>query len=225
MLRSQVAIQESHCAVPDGVSMSGEIAAARSHPAVIVSAVVAAVAVTACALVAIAWMLGWIPSKATVTTPASVASPGQQVAGTVHDIHLLPGETLVTPPVPPKAATPKASAEATKPTTPQYAKIPEPAPRKQAPSKPSYAQAMPSRAAPAPPGFPRAEPPITSLRSSRSLCINCGTVTSIAGYSGDEWDVRVRFEDGSAEKLRYRTRPPLRIGQRVRLEEGRLVPE
>ena len=38
----------------NGVSMSGEMAAARSHPAVIVSMVVAALAVTACALVAIA---------------------------------------------------------------------------------------------------------------------------------------------------------------------------
>jgi hypothetical protein len=162
-----------------------------------------------------------------VATPASVASPGQQVAGTVHDIHLLPGETLVTSPEPPKAATPKASAEAARPATPQYAKTPEPTPRKQAPSKPSYAQAMPSRAAPSPPS-PRPEPPVTSFeRSSRSLCINCGTVASITGYSGsgDQWDVRVRFEDGSAETLRYRVRPPLRIGQRVRLEEGRLVLE
>jgi hypothetical protein len=219
-------IQESHSAVPNGVSMSGEIAAARSHPVVIVSVVVAALAVTACALVAIAWMLGWVPSRAAVTTPASVASPGQQVAGTVHDIHLLPGETLVTSPPPPKAATPKAGPEAAAPATPQYAKIPEPAPRKPAASTPSYAQAMPSRAAPSPPGYPRAEAPITSFeRSSRSLCINCGTVASITGYSGDQWDVRVRFEDGSAETLRYRTRPPLRIGQRVRLEEGRLVLE
>lgn len=219
-------IQESHSAVPDGVSMSGEMAAARSHPAVIVSMVVAAVAVTVCALVAIAWMLGWVPSKATVTTPASVASPGQQVAGTVHDIHLLPGETLVTSPEPPKAATPKASAEAAKPATPQFAKVPEPAPKKQAPSRPAYAQSMPSRAAPSSPANPRAEPPITSFeRSSRSLCINCGTVASITFYSGSEWDVRVRFEDGSAETVRYRVRPPFRVGQRVRLEEGRLVAE
>ena len=219
MLRTQADIQESPSVVPNGVSMSGEMAAARSHPAVVVSVVVAALAVTACALVAIAWMLGWIPSKATMTTPASFASPGQQVTGTVHDLHLLPGETLVTAPEPPKSATPKASPEGAKPTPPQYSKTPESTARKPVPARPAYAQTIPSRAAPAPPALTSFE------RSSRSICINCGTVASITGYSGDEWEVRVRFEDGSAETLRYRSRPPLRIGQRVRLEEGRLILE
>ena len=74
-------IQESHSAVPNGVSMSGEIAAARSHPAVIVSVVIAAVAVTACALVAIAWMLGRVPSKATVTMSQAIATAEQQAGG------------------------------------------------------------------------------------------------------------------------------------------------
>jgi len=37
--------------------------------------------------------------------------------------------------------------------------------------------------------------------------------------------VRVRFEDGSTETLRYAERPRLRIGERVHLEDGRLIPE
>jgi hypothetical protein len=37
--------------------------------------------------------------------------------------------------------------------------------------------------------------------------------------------VRVRFEDGSSQTLRYPERPPLRVGERVHLEDGRLLPD
>jgi len=206
--------------------MDGEAAAARAHPAVIASVVVAAVAVAACALVAIAWMLGWVPSRASVPTPAGIASPGQQVAGTVHDVDLLPGETLVAPPEAPKPAAPqyaKPLAEPLKTTPPPYGRMPDSAAKKlPAPTKPSYAQTLPSRAVPQ----EAARPPLTSYeRATRGICINCGAVAAITSHSDDEWDVRVRFEDGSSETIRYRTRPPLRIGQRVHLEEGRLIPE
>src|SRR5438309_11040464 len=110
----------------DGTGMDGEIAAARAHPAVIASAVVAGLAVTVCALVAIAWMLGWIPSRVSVPTPAAIATPGQQVAGTALDVDLLPGETLVTPP------------EAPKPVTPQYGRAPP------EPAKPMLESATPA---------------------------------------------------------------------------------
>ena len=80
----------------------------RSHPAVIASIVLASVAVTACAAVAIAYMMGWV-GHAAPPTPASMAAPGQQVAGTAPDMGLLPGETLVTLPEPPKSAIPPAA--------------------------------------------------------------------------------------------------------------------
>lgn len=219
--------------------MSDELAAARSHPAVVVSIVVAALAVTALALATIAYLLGWIPTKASAPTPAGMASPGQQVTGTLPDVVLLPGETLVTPPdgkAPAAAATPAA------PTTPQYAKIPESAPRKPDPAPPpyappasrsgtpapSYAPPTPPRAAPVAPSATasaRKEPPLTSYeRSTRSICINCGTIASIRSVA-DDWEVRVRFEDGSSETIRYAERPRMRIGDRVLLEEGRLVPD
>ena len=67
--------------------------------------------------------------------------------------------------------------------------------------------------------------PTSYERSARGLCVNCGTVTSITALEAGEWDVHVRFEDGSTETLRYRTRPGLRIGQRVLFEEGRLIPD
>lgn len=215
--------------------MSDELAAARSHPAVVVSIVVAALAVTALAVATIAYLLGWIPAKASAPTPAGMASPGQQVTGTLPDVVLLPGETLVTPPEgksSPQPATPA-------PTTPQYAKSLEPAPRKLDPAPspyalppsrsgtpaPSYAPPPPTRAAPAAPSAVRKEPPLTSYeRSTRSICINCGTIASIRSVA-DDWEVRVRFEDGSSETIRYPERPRMRIGDRVLLEEGRLVPD
>ena len=37
------------------------------------------------------------------------------------------------------------------------------------------------------------------------------------------WNVRVRFEDGTTQTLRYETAPNLRNGDRVRVENGKLV--
>jgi hypothetical protein len=230
--------------------MNSEIAAARSHPAVVIAMVVAAVAVTACALVAMAYMLGWVPVRTTAPSPVSMAIPGQQVAGTVDGVALLPGETLVTPADAPQPATPAYAGmskapvpspapaampgAASAPVTPQYSKAelaarkptampaaPPPAP---SPSS-SYAQGLPSRAAPSKPSYTRPEPPVTAYeRSTRSLCINCGSIASI-GSNGDDWEVRVRFEDGTTESIRYPDRPRLSVGQRVTLEDGRLIPE
>jgi hypothetical protein len=52
--------------------------------------------------------------------------------------------------------------------------------------------------------------------------VNCGRVTATTSYS-DSWEVRVRFEDGNTRTFRYRDPPNLRTGQRVRLEDGRLL--
>jgi hypothetical protein len=38
-----------------------------------------------------------------------------------------------------------------------------------------------------------------------------------------DWEVRVRFDDGSRQTLRFRDRPPVEIGEDVRLEDGVLV--
>lgn len=186
----------------------------------VISVITAAVAVTLCALVAIAYMLGWLPARTPVTTPASMASPGQQSAGSADGIALLPGETLVTP-----EATPAPGPTAPGPSTPNYARpapSAAPVPRNPAPAPSPVprdpnpeATARPSAPAPKTPAYARAAP-------QRDICVNCGTVTATTAYS-DTWEVRVRFEDGSTQTHRYRTPPDFRIGQRVRLEEGRLV--
>jgi hypothetical protein len=197
--------------------VSSQIVPAKYHHIMVISVITAAAAVTLCALVAIAYMLGWLPARADVATPVGMASPGQQVAGTAPGVALLPGETVVTPETPPPAA-PASPA----PSTPNYARtapsvapgprdpMPEPAMRPEPTRRPS---------APAPktPAYAHAAP-------QQNVCVNCGTVTAVTGYS-DSWEVRVRFEDGATQTFRYRTPPDLRTGQRVRLEDDRLVRE
>ncbi len=170
-----------------------------SRRAIVVSVVVASVAVTASALVGIGVMLGWVGDK-----PASPATP----AAAVSDALLSPGETLVAPAAAPSA--PRA------PLMPNYT---PPKPPMPAPAVPDAATPPPREpkkvvAAPAPPQYRR--PPAPDER-----CRNCGTVAAIATYP-DAWEVRVRFEDGSERTIAYPTAPRLRLGDRVRFEEGRL---
>ncbi len=232
--------------------MKEELATARKHPAALASTVIAGVAVTVLALVTIAYLLGWVPTRATLpSAPGSIASPGQQLPGSVQQggVDLLPGETLIAPADSPQLPAAQAQApkavlppSAAQPTTPRYAKpapfdTAKPAAPRKAPSpiypqpaapasSADYAQVLPSRAAPSKPNYGRGDlPPATSFeRSTRTLCVNCGTVASIGSVGGD-WEVRVRFEDGSTETLRYPDRPRLRIGERVHLEDGRLISE
>jgi hypothetical protein len=49
-------------------------------------------------------------------------------------------------------------------------------------------------------------------------------VTAIATFP-DLWEVRVRLEDGASFNVRYPNAPGLRVGDRVRLADGRLVRE
>lgn len=195
--------------------MSSEIVPAKYHHIMVVSVITAAVAVTLCALVAIAYMLGWLPVRANITTPVSMALPGQQAAGTAPGVALLPGETVVTPEAPPPAA-PASLA----PSTPNYSRTspsaaPVPRDPKPEPTTRPEPTPRPSATAPKTPAYARAAP-------QHNVCVNCGTVAAITAYS-DSWEVRVRFEDGATRTLRYRTPPNVRIGQRVRLEDGRLV--
>lgn len=216
--------------------MTGEFAAVRAHPAVIVSVVAAAITVTACALVAIAYMLGWVPAKGTAAK--GVAAPEKQVAGTAPGVVLLPGEILVAEPDTPKPVTPSyaTSAPARPDVEPPTAAAKRPVapptvvppPSRAQPTTPSFAKTLPSRAAPSAPKYlPEESPPESPRsyeRSIRGVCLNCGIVTSIGPF-GDDWEVRVRFEDGSSQAIRYPDRPRLRVGERVHLEDGRLLPD
>ena len=224
--------------------MNSQIDSARSHPAVAIALGVGGILFAAGALLVIAYVLDWLPSKPQLpNAPTSMANPGQQVAGSAPDVALLPGETLVAPAdTPPtrEAAKPVAPPAAQRPP-PQYAKPDSPPPTlvpRQAttpiyaqpapPPSPSttYAQALPSRGAPGKPNYTSDEVARNTLyeRSTRNVCVNCGAILSIAP-AGPGWEVRVRFDDGSGETLRYPERPSLRIGDRVHLEDGRLLPD
>jgi hypothetical protein len=167
--------------------------------------VLASVAVAGFAAVAIAYMLGWVGARGSLpTSPASIATPGQQVAGTAPDMGLLPGESLVTMPEPPKSAiAPPAPAQ-----LPDASRPVPPPPKAKAQPRSETTHA-------------RIAPPPADLAE---VCVNCGLVYSIEAQ-GDFWDVVVHYGDGSSQTLRYPERPRLRAGQRVYLEDGRLVPE
>ena len=78
--------------------MKEELASARKHPAALASIVIAGVAMTALAVVTVAYLLGWVPMRGSLpVAPGGMAVPGQQVTGTVEQggLDLLPGETLV----------------------------------------------------------------------------------------------------------------------------------
>ena len=93
-----------------------------------------------------------------------------------------------------------------------------------APAGPVAAPKPPPRAAPRPaPQYSRDEMRRdTYAGSSRSVCVNCGVITSI-DEGAAQWEVRVRFDDGSRETLRFYERPRLRVGDAVHLEDGRLI--
>lgn len=210
-----------------------EVAKARGHPAVIASMVVAGVAVTAFALVGIAYLLGLVPKNGaaagvTATTPTTSARQG---GGTID---LLPGETLVLSPEPPRSAIPQynkpapvpAPATTTSKGTVLSVDVPRPSPP---PPPPQVAVAPPAPPAarmdgpfppeprPSTPSYARPAPP------PRETCANCGTIAGVYADGYGRWEIRVRFDDGSTETMYTRRRPSLASGQRVRLEEGRLV--
>jgi hypothetical protein len=60
--------------------------------------------------------------------------------------------------------------------------------------------------------------------ATRAAAPETGRVSGIA-YRGQMYEVRVRFEDGSAQTFRYRNRPFFEPGDRVRLDGSMLTPD
>jgi outer membrane biosynthesis protein TonB len=220
----------------------------RSQTMLLVGIMFGAIVLLGCAGVAVAYFLGFVGKDENVgSTPASMPMPGQQIAGTAADTGLLPGETLVTTPPPPKSAIPPPPKPAiVPPPPPKPAIAPQPKPTvaaAPAPAKPvalaplpkTYAPPPPPRIAAAPPAETRVAqappaPPHTETTTARIVapprphdyCENCAVVTAINPH-GESWDVVVRFEDGSSQTLRYPEEPRFRVKDHVHLEDGRLV--
>lgn len=192
------------------------------------------------------------PSGGPAARPASMSpdvalAPGETLVVPADPATARTGPLMPTysEPTPPKPAPPPSAETAPAPAPPPVRKPatpPQPPARSAAPldlQSPHYSPADTPRPAqpyrppsredargsfgPRPPEYARARPggePRERRRDS-VLCENCGSVAAITTYS-DAWEVRVRFEDGSTRTFRYRSRPPLRLGDPVRLEDGRL---
>ncbi len=228
--------------------MNAELQALRHNRPVVVAAIVAAIAVAVFAVVGTAHLLGWIPREgpaAAAPAPAPAVAPVARAPA----IDLLPGESLVAETAPagepstparpdpmfPRYGAPAAplpappASDATRPTgvprNPYLASGPRPAP-------------VPPAARPEPVPPPREElsraeiRPRDRLASEESqardeprrrnnLCNNCAVVTAVSQYVG-EWEVHLRFSDGSRRKILYTTPPPVSRGDRIVIENGRL---
>lgn len=160
------------------------------------------------AVAGIAVIQGWLPASLEGDTPASIASPGLRIAGTVPPESLSPGETVITESAEPEATPPPGAA----PPAPAQESARKPAPR-----TPAYA----SKPA------PRRERAAENKPPARGLCANCGTIASATYHEnerhpGGAWEVRVQFDDGSRKSMRFPTDPGLRAGDRVFFANGRL---
>lgn len=206
--------------------MSPELEAAKSSRVVIVSVVVAAVAVTLLCLVGIAAILGLVGPRSQDPPAVAAVKLAQKSARTPPPVALVPGETLVAPAEAPatpaapaaeakpaEAKSPDAKLSESKPARPAQPRKPRnEAQRAPRPSNPNYARAEPHPGDPSDP-WPR-----------KLVCRTCGTVTAIATFP-DLWEVRVRLDDGASFSVRYPNPPGLRVGDKVRLTDGRLARE
>lgn len=220
----------------------------RNNSAVVAAVLLACAAVAACAIVAIAYMLGWVGQREDPAVAAVSSSVTARVDAAAAAHGLGPGETLVEPvtpapaapmfpkygtPTPPPPAPPESAA--TRPTgvpkSPYLPAAPRPAPPPPVASAPVVAPVESPR--------PREEPrpheeryaeevrpsPREETRERRGrFCANCAVVTAVSQYV-DEWEVHLRFSDGSRRRIHYDRPPPVARGDRVFFENGRLYLE
>ena len=201
--------------------MSPEFEALRQDKRAFASAIAAAVGFALFCLVGGAVLMGWIGPG---VRPAKVLPPQAAARTQANEMGLSPGETVVSAaevPVPPPA------------------KAEPPAPKAAVPKRPHKRHHAEPRAAPAESAgkdFTRAHsqspavaqasphPTDTDDKWPQPACGNCGAVQSIRVFP-DLWEVRVRFDDGGHRTIRYSRPQHWRVGDRIRYEDGHLVPE
>ena len=173
----------------------------------------------ACALIALAWMLGWIAPRASAYSPTVSMPRGQATTEGLE-----PGETVVTAPEPstrtgpmmPTYSQPAVPAPAPTTSDAVTAARPAPVPARRAPAaekREAYVQADPSAPGPTTPSFTR----------EAAICANCGVVSAITTYPPGLWEVRVRMQDSELQSFHFRRQPSYRIGDRVRVDGARLA--
>jgi hypothetical protein len=224
----------------------------RGNSLVVAAVLLACGAVAACAIVAIAYMLGWVGQREDPAVAAVASSVAAKVSADAAAHALGPGETLVEPapaappppmfprygePTPPPPAPPPSAANRPTgvPKSPYLPQAPRPAPPPVA-SAPIVAPVESPRPRDPSPreSLPREEryveevrpPAREESRSSRPrrFCANCAVVTAVSQYV-DEWEVHLRFSDGSRRRIHYDRPPPVTRGDRVYFENGQLFLE
>ncbi|HET7729096.1 MAG TPA: hypothetical protein VFK48_03600 [Usitatibacter sp.] len=212
--------------------MNGEPAVPAQNRTVTVAIIVAAVALGAFALVGIGVLLGWIPRGAVPDAPPVGPGASAPARGQSNGLQKFSGsEPLMPkysqphapPPAPAQSLQPEAKTAATQ-AMPVPAPMPVPAAPAAGPQRGRFASE--DSFGPAPPVFGRAEPRETPVPAPqrRRACDECGRIIGIANWRSG-WEVRVRFDDGSTQTLRFRRRPPFDLGERVRLDDGELLPD
>lgn len=205
----------------------GTFAALRSNRAVMATA---AAVVAIVALVGLARVTGIETPKPVITAGTAKASAAPTAIGVAPEQSLAPGETLVAPPVSGDPMMPHYSAPQPPPAAPNASEVePAVAPPVAAPVERPRVRVAP-RAEPQTPSFARGDPhPSSPLDTwpmpperARARCETCGEVVVVTVWP-DMSEVRVRFEDGRQRTLRAPAPSRWRVGDRVRLEQGRLV--
>jgi hypothetical protein len=215
--------------------MAGESETSRRDRAAPVALIVAAIALIAFALGGAAAWFGWIaPQRVESAEPAdSVASTARSPQKTFGSGPLMPkySQPAPPPPAPPPSSAPTGVPP---PPLPRAAVSPAPVPAPSAALAPSAPPPEGFRSSdPSGPGAPdygrsaerRALADEDARAPRRAVCDHCGEVAAITRWPGSAWEVRVRFDDGSSRVIRFGSRPRLAIGDRVRFDDGFLVPD
>lgn len=211
--------------------MDAETAVPAQNRTALVAIIVAAVALSAFALVGIGVLLGWIPRGAVPDAPPASLEAGTPAKASSNGMQKFSGSEPLMPrysqPHPPPPAPVQSFEAETKPAAPQAMPAPAPMPVPAAPPGPPRGGfASEDSFGPAPPIFGRAEPRDAPAPAPqrRGACGECGRVIGIANWRSG-WEMRVRFDDGSTQTFRFRRRPPFDLGERVRLANDELVPD
>jgi hypothetical protein len=206
--------------------MDGETAVPNRNRTATVAIIVAAVMLSAFALVGIGVLLGWIPRGAVPDAPPAASAASAPAATPSNGLQKFSGSEPLMPKysqphAPPPAPVQSFDAE-TKPPAPQAMPAPVPATPPPSPQRGRFASE--DSFGPAPPTFGRAEPAAAPAPppQRRGLCEECGRVIGIANWRSG-WEMRVRFDDGSTQTFRFRRRPPFDLGERVRLDGEELI--
>lgn len=202
--------------------------------ALMATAAAAALSAAALALVGVALLPGWIgrggaapdhPARVPRGEPAPFAAGAAPKSEVPPELALLPGETLVEPPAPPRPeplmppySAPRAPPPAPRGAPPRLIERPIPGEEEAADAPPPWDGERP------PPRYGRREHPTSPFDRwpQPEVCDTCGIVIGVRERRAFA-EIRIRFEDGEVAVFRTRAPSPWRRGDRVRYEHGRLV--